>query len=106
MMNAPLWLYIAAMAVVTYLIRAVPFVFFRRQIKSRFVKSLLYYLPYAVLAAMTVPDIFSSTGNPLTAARGFLTAVVFALMKKSLIIVALAASCAAFLCDLALRFLV
>jgi len=50
MMNAPLWLYIAAMAVVTYLIRAVPFVFFRRQIKSRFVKSLLYYLPYAVLA--------------------------------------------------------
>ena len=105
-MNTPVWLYILAMALVTYLIRAVPFVLFRQQIRSPFIKSLLYYLPYAVLAAMTVPDIFSSTGNTITAACGFLAAVVFALMKKSLIIVALAASCAAFLCDLALRFLV
>ena len=103
MMNAPLWLYILVMALVTYLIRAVPFVLFRRQIKSRFAKSLLHYLPYAVLAAMTVPDIFSATGNTLTAAFGFLAAVIFALMKKSLIIVALAASCAAFLSDLVLR---
>lgn len=104
-MNTPVWVYILVMALVTYLIRAVPFVLFRRQIRSRFVKSLLYYLPYAVLAAMTVPDIFSSTGNILSAVCGFLAAVVFALLKKSLIIVALAASFAALICDLALRLL-
>ena len=56
-------IYIAVMAGVTYLIRMIPFTVFRKQIKSRFIKSVLYYLPYAVLAAMTVPAIFYSTGN-------------------------------------------
>ena len=53
MSDARCYLYILVMALVTYLIRAVPFVLFRKQIKSRFIKSLLYYLPYAVLTAMT-----------------------------------------------------
>ena len=54
-------IYIAVMAGVTYLIRMIPFTVFRKQIKSRLIKSVLYYLPYAVLAAMTVPAIFYST---------------------------------------------
>ena len=43
-------IYIAVMAVVTYLIRALPFAFFRKKIKSQFIKSFLYYVPYAVLS--------------------------------------------------------
>lgn len=88
-------LYIAVMAGVTYLIRVLPFTFFRRKIQSRFFRSFLYYIPYAVLSAMTVPAIFYSTGNMTTALIGTATAVVLAYFKLPLIIVALAASGAA-----------
>ncbi len=46
------------MAGVTYCIRMLPFVCMRRKITSPYLLSLLYYLPYAVLAAMTFPAIF------------------------------------------------
>ena len=55
--------YLVVMAGVTYLIRAVPFVLFRKRIKNKFIQSFLYYIPYAVLAAMTFPSIFYSTGS-------------------------------------------
>lgn len=105
MSEARVYLYILVMALVTYLIRAVPFVLFRKQIKSRFIKSLLYYLPYAVLTAMTIPDIFTATGNTLTAAIGCLAAVIFALFRKSLLTVAVAACSAAFVCDMIMKLL-
>lgn len=88
-------LYIAVMAGVTYLIRVLPFTFFRRKIQSRFFRSFLYYIPYAVLSAMTVPAIFYSTGNMTTALIGTAAAVVLAYFKLPLIIVALGASGAA-----------
>ena len=105
MSDAKVYLYILVKALVTYLIRAIPFVLFRRQIKSRFIKSLLYYLPYAVLTAMTIPDIFTATGNTLTAAIGCLAAVIFALFGKSLLTVAVAACAAAFVCDMIIKIL-
>lgn len=93
-------IYIAVMAGVTYLIRMIPFTAFRKQIKSRFVKSILYYLPYAVLAAMTVPAIFYSTGNIKSAVVGTIVAVVVAFFEKPLIIVALAAAASGLITDL------
>ncbi|MBQ3499627.1 MAG: AzlD domain-containing protein [Clostridia bacterium] len=93
-------IYIAVMAGVTYLIRMIPFAAFRKQIKSRFVKSILYYLPYAVLAAMTVPAIFYSTGNIKSAVVGTVVAVVIAFFEKPLIIVALAAAASGLIADL------
>ena len=51
------------MAVTTYIIRALPITILRKEIKSQFLKSFLYYVPYAVLASLTFPAIFSSTGN-------------------------------------------
>ena len=56
-------LYIAIMAGVTYLIRVVPFTVFRKKIQNHFLQSFLYYIPYAVLSAMTIPAIFYSTGS-------------------------------------------
>ena len=47
------------MALVSYLLRVLPLTLIRKQIKNRFIKSLLYYLPYVTLAVMTVPAIFS-----------------------------------------------
>lgn len=98
-------LYILVMAGVTYLIRMTPFVLFRRKIRSRFVRSLFYYLPYAVLSAMVIPAVFSSTGSLITAAVGLCVAVVLALFNRSLITVALGASIAAYLSGLVLSFL-
>lgn len=90
-------IYIAVMAGVTYLIRMIPFTLFRKKIKSPFFKSFLYYIPYAVLSAMTIPAIFYSTGDMTTAAIGTAVAVVLAYLKLPLIVVALAASAAALL---------
>lgn len=96
---------IAVMALTTYLVRMVPFVAFRKQIKSRFVKSLLYYMPYAVLGAMTIPYIFYSTGSLITAAVGFGVAFLLSYFNKSLITVAVSACAAAFVTGLIMTYL-
>ncbi len=88
--------YIMVMAGVTYLIRMIPFTFFRKKIRSGFFRSFLYYIPYAVLSAMTLPAIFYSTGSIITAAAGTIAAVVLAYFDLPLIVVALAASGTAF----------
>ncbi len=88
-------IYAAVMAGVTYLIRMIPFVAFRQKIKSRFIRDFLAYIPYAVLAAMTIPAIFYSTGNYVTAIVGTIVALALAFFNCPLIIVALAAAIAA-----------
>ena len=93
-------LYIFVMALVTYLIRMIPFTLFRKKIRSRFFRSFLYYIPFTVLAAMTIPEIFYSTGEMLTAAVGTAVAVILAYFNLPLIVVALAAAAAAFVCGL------
>ena len=90
-------IYILVMAGVTYLIRMIPFTLFRGKIRSRFFRSFLHYIPYAVLTAMTIPAIFYSTGSLPTAIAGTAVALVLAYMGKPLIVVALAASAAALL---------
>lgn len=91
---------ILVMAGVTYLVRMIPFALFKKQVKSRFVKSVLYYLPYAVLSAMTIPTIFYSTGKLESAIAGTVVAVVVAFFDKPLIVVALAAAASAFVAEM------
>lgn len=86
--------YLAVMAIVTYLIRMLPLTVFRREIKSVFIRSFLHYVPYAVLAAMTIPAVLESTGDVRTAAAGLVVALVMAWRGHGLLTVALAA-CAA-----------
>lgn len=93
-------IYIAVMALVTYLVRMIPFTVFRKQIKSKFIRSMLYYLPFAVLSAMTIPAIFHSTGNLASAVVGTVVAVIVAFFDKPLIVVALAAAAAALVTEL------
>lgn len=93
-------IYILVMAGVTYLIRMIPFTLFRSKIKTPFLRSMLHYIPFAVLSAMTIPAIFTSTGDPLTALAGTAVAVVLAYWGKPLIVVALTGSAAAFLTGL------
>ena len=93
-------IYIVVMAVVTYLIRMIPFTLFRKKIKSRFLNDVLRYIPYAVLSAMTFPAIFSSTGNTATSAIGTAVALVLAYFRLPLIVVALAAAAVSYICGL------
>lgn len=85
------YLYIFVMALVTYLIRMLPLTLFRKKIENKYVKSFLYYVPYACLMAMTFPAVFYATGNISTAAVGVAVAVILAFFNKSLVTVAVAA---------------
>ena len=62
-MNHNIYIYIFVMAAVTYLIRMLPLTLIRKEIKSTYIKSFLYYVPYVTLAAMTFPAILSATAN-------------------------------------------
>ena len=92
-----IYLYLLVMAGVTYLTRMLPLTLFQKPIQSRFWRSFLYYVPYACLAAMTVPAIFSATQGVWSAAAGFAVALVLGWMGKSLILVA-ACSCGTVFC--------
>ena len=94
-----IYLYILIMAVVTYLIRMIPLTVFRRKITNRFVRSFLYYVPYACLTAMTIPAVFYATGNLASAAAGVAVAVILAFCGRSLVTVAAGACAAVFLVE-------
>ncbi len=79
------------MAVFTYLPRMLPLTFFRKEIHSLFLKSLLYYVPYAVLAALTFPSIFYATKSVYSSLAGCLVGIYFAYKGKGLVFVAIVA---------------
>lgn len=88
-------IYLLVTAGVTYLVRMLPLVLMKRKITNRFILSFLHYIPYSVLAVMTIPAIFYAT-QPIPAVAGFVVAAVLACRGKSLLTVA-AAACAAVL---------
>ncbi len=94
------FLSVLLMALVTYLPRVLPIAVFRKEIKSPFIKSFLHYIPFAVLASLTFPDIFFSTGNISTALCGTAVALFLAYKGKGLVVVALGAILTVFLTGL------
>ena len=82
MNNSIFFIYLLILAGTTYLIRVIPFTAIKEKINNRFVRSFLYYIPYAVLTAMTIPAIFYATSWLIGAAVGLLTSVIFALKGK------------------------
>lgn len=89
-----LYVYILVMALTTYLIRMLPLTLFQKEIKSRFLRSFLAYVPCACLAAMTFPAILYATNSAFSGLAGLVVAVLLAFFGKSLVTVA-ACSCAA-----------
>ena len=100
MTTSSFFIYLAIMAGSTYLIRVLPFIAMRHRIRNRFIRSFLYYIPYAVLTAITIPAIFTATGSVWSASAGLLVAIILALRKCSLTTVALAACLAVYLVEL------
>ena len=99
------FLYLLVMAGVTYLVRMLPLVFFRKKIKSRFVRSFLYYVPYTVLAVMTVPAIFYATGSFVSALVGALVAVLLAFFGRGLLTVAAGSALSVLIVELIIKLL-
>lgn len=94
---------VALMALVTYIPRVLPMAVFRKEIKSVFIKSFLHYVPFAVLAALTFPDIFSSTNSLYSAICGTIVAIILAYREKSLVIVAIFSMLAVYLSDMIIQ---
>ena len=86
------WIYLFIMFAVTYLVRVLPLVVFKKKITNRFVRSFLTYIPYAVLAAMTFPAVFFAVDCIPAAAAGVVAGVIAALAGGSLFTVAISAS--------------
>lgn len=91
---------VCLMALVTYIPRSFPIVVFRKKLKSKFIRSFLYYVPYAVLGAMTFPSILYSTNNMLSATIGMIVALILAYLEKGLMTVATCAVVAVYLVSL------
>ena len=94
-----IYVYILTMALVTYLIRVLPLVLFRKKIQNRFVSSFLYYVPYSCLTALTIPAIFYSTESVISAVAGLVVAVILGMKDKGLPVVAAAACITGFIVE-------
>ena len=95
-----IWLAILVMAAVTYLIRVLPLVLIRREIKNRTVRSFLHYVPYVTLSVMTFPAILTATTVIWSALAALAVAVALSLKGCKLPIVAAAACMTVFVVEL------
>lgn len=86
-MSKPLYFVIALLitAGITYLIRLLPFLFVRKRIKNRFLKSFLYYVPHVVLSVLAFPAIITATGNIISGIVAASVCIVMAYMRKGLL---------------------
>lgn len=105
MATSKILIYILVMAGVTYLIRMLPMAIFKQKIESTFIKSFLFYVPYAVLGAMTFPEIFTSTASLWSAIAGTIIAILLSLKEKGLLTVALSACFTVYVTEWLLRLM-
>lgn len=99
-MEHNIYIYMLIMAGVTYLIRVLPLTLIRKEIKSTFIRSFLYYVPYVTLSVMTFPAIIEATENPIAAAIAFVTAILLAWFGRSLFQVSVIACVVVFITEL------
>lgn len=104
-MGVSAYAYIAVMAIVTYLIRAIPLLLARKEITNRFIRSFLYYMPYACLAVMTFPAILGATDYMISGLAGFIVAIILSYLEKSMVLVALSACVAVFIVEQIIRWI-
>ena len=96
------YVYILICFAVIYLIRVLPLTLIRKPIRSRFVRSFLYYVPYVTLAVMTFPAIVEATASPIAGIAALIVGIVTALLGCGLLTVAAACCAAVFLLELIL----
>ena len=97
------WIYIAVMALVTYLIRMLPLTLLRKEIRNKTLRSFLYYVPYVTLSVMTFPAILHATGVIWSGIAGFTVALILGWRRKNLPVVALFSCIVVFVTELILK---
>lgn len=95
-----IYIYIACMAGVTFLIRVLPLTLIRGEIKNRTIRSFLYYVPYVTLAVMTFPAILHATQSPIAAGVALVAGILLAWFGRSLFFVAVSSCLVVFLLEL------
>jgi len=101
-MKGNVWVYIAVMGLVSTAVRVLPMTLIRGQIKNRFLRSFLFYVPYVTLAVMTFPAIVTCTRSPLAGVLALATGVILAWRGAGLFPVALTCCAAVFLSEMVL----
>ena len=101
-MKHNIYIYMIIMAGITYLIRVLPLTLIRKEIKSTFIRSFLYYVPYVTLAVMTFPAILSATASPISALSAFVVAILLAWFGASLFQVSVLACVMVFIIEILL----
>ena len=76
--------YLLVMAAVTAAVRILPLTLIRSQIRNRFLRSFLYYVPYVTLSVMTFPAIVNATQSPLAGAAALVVGIAAAWFGASL----------------------
>lgn len=96
------YIYILVAALVSTFIRILPVTVFRKQIKNRFIRSFLYYVPYVTLAVMTFPAIIDATQVKLAGIIALVVGIIAAWFNQSLFKVAALCCIVVFVCELVL----
>lgn len=99
-MTHNLYIYLLVAALALYLLRALPLTLIQQELKSPFLRSFLFYVPYVTLSIMVFPAILSATQSPISGLIGFLVAVIIAYLDGNLFKVAVCACAAVFLTEL------
>ncbi|HSH26030.1 MAG TPA: AzlD domain-containing protein [Massilibacterium sp.] len=90
-MDLSLFLIIIGMAIVTYIPRMIPLVFFSNLKLSPFVEGVLSNVPYAMLGALIIPGIFLENDDIWFGIIGLVVASVVSYLGGTLVLVILSA---------------
>ncbi len=93
------WLAILTAALVSYAIRVLPLTLIRKPLKSVFLRSFLYYVPYVTLAVMTFPAIVQATDRLAAGVAALVIGALIAWKKGSMVTVAAACCAVVFLME-------
>lgn len=102
-MKGNIYIYILIMGVVSYLIRMLPLTLIKKEISNRFIRSFLFYVPYATLAVMTFPAIIEATKSPISGALALAAGIILSLIGANLIQVAGACCAVVFIAELIIK---
>lgn len=85
-----IYAYIIIMALTIYTVRVLPLTLITKPIKSKFIRSFLYYVPYVTLSIMTFPAIIEATNQPIAGMLALIIGMILAwkdmgLLKVSMI---------------------
>ncbi len=94
------YIYILVMAGVTYLLRVLPLTLIRKEIKNKFIKSFLFYVPYVTLAVMTFPAIIEATSSPISGLLALVVGIIAAWCLNSLFKVSVICCMVVFIAEL------